>query len=313
MNRLAQIEGLDHLDLTGQFNEDAAQAAFDARRPGLRLAIECLGEGRQPRRAMLERLDPSIVKVALTGTEAPPADEWWLRDAPPGSRLHVEWVAPDIAVYRTELPDTRPHGRCTIAGDPRVDQAFWFGRLDGIQVRWQTKRVVQYFEQGQQLRQEVYGTDGALELERHFDGSTIRVVRDSPAPAPMPSGPYGHAFAGRSTDALEVTASRTVRAGAELSETVSAALVARFASEVDADSVQGVLAASDDGAWTLYSCTVRRSGEAIEVVSAFFGDTRVGLLLADGAVVATLDAAILEGRDDGAVVATLEDGGIEPA
>ena len=78
--------------------------------------------------------------------------------------------------------------------------------------------------------------------------------------------------------------------GAEdLSAAQAAALLLVFGPQIQTDSVQQILSASDDGAWTLYSCTHTSSGAALELVTTFMGDTRVGLILGEGGLLARIE------------------------
>ncbi len=151
------------------------------------------------------------------------------------------------------------------------------------------KRVEQVYEQGEQLHQKVYGADGTLEKERHFEGGTIREECFVGPPPAMPAGPYGDSFAGESTKALELGASRSIDRAEDLTPLQSTFLLQVFVPQIQTESVQEILAVSDDWAWVLDSCTQRSSGTPLELLTTLMGDTRVGLLFGQGRLLARIE------------------------
>jgi hypothetical protein len=151
------------------------------------------------------------------------------------------------------------------------------------------KRVEQVYEQGEQLHQKVYGADGTLEKERHFEGGTIHEECFVAPPPAMPAGPYGDSFAGESTKALELGASRSIDRAEDLTPLQSTFLLQVFGPQIQTESVQEILAVSDDGAWVLDSCTQRSSGTPLELLTTLMGDTRVGLLFGQGRLLARIE------------------------
>jgi hypothetical protein len=286
---IASLPDLEHLDLSAQIEPTAAEALFERLHPSKRLVIECLPP-RGARLALLERLHPALAATKSDFEAVPQADEWWPGETGPlGTRTQAEMADPTSMTYRMELPDTRAHGRCSHVGPQRQDHQYWFGRLHGAQVVNRGKRVVQHYEQGQQLRQQVFAADGSLEMERHFESGSVREERFAAPPPPMPSGPYGDSFSGESTDALQVKGQRTLRVVGDLSPLQSTSLLQVFGPQIQTDSIQVILGASDDGSWALFDAQLRSTGEPLELMTTFMGDTRVGLILGQGRLLARIE------------------------
>ena len=183
------------------------------------------------------------------------------------------------------------HGRHTVFhAHGRDDLRYWFGQRHGEQRLMSSEHIIeQTCELGLVTHFRIYELDGFLiQTAELVDGDYVfqHFVRPAASGEQHTLGP---AFAGHSTDALEVTRSVRVASSGLLDHSTLEAWFRITPQSVHRGDAERLLAATDDKAFTQYTCTVKSDHSTVDIVTAHFGDTLVGVVLKDGQFIAQID------------------------